>query len=200
MLSSYRSLQYSICDSIKKSAQIKTCIGFQITSKLGAKMINRHSQQIRQCHSHFFSSTRSEINIHRKHSYTTVRYKSTNKKPESTASPSKGSIENSNVVPQLSLWQKWIAPRPMPPRKTMKWYMEMALLCTVFSITGTSTMCKFYCIHCQIFSVFQVLNMLNIRMIYQKITNQLILVLFYTCLFSFLSKTNHSLFFDVAIF
>ena len=28
----------------------------------------------------------------------------------------------------------------MPPRNTMKWYGEMILLCTVFGITGSSTM------------------------------------------------------------
>mmetsp|Transcript_30285 Transcript_30285/g.51606 ORF Transcript_30285/g.51606 Transcript_30285/m.51606 type:complete len:114 (+) Transcript_30285:828-1169(+) len=28
----------------------------------------------------------------------------------------------------------------MPPRNTPKWYAEMALLCTVFAITGSSTM------------------------------------------------------------
>jgi hypothetical protein len=28
----------------------------------------------------------------------------------------------------------------MPPRKTFAWYKEMVLICTVFAITGTSTM------------------------------------------------------------
>ena len=36
--------------------------------------------------------------------------------------------------------QKWMAPKEMPPRWTLRWYGEMALLCTVFAITGTSTM------------------------------------------------------------
>ena len=36
--------------------------------------------------------------------------------------------------------QRWMAPKEMPPRWTLRWYGEMALLCTVFAITGTSTM------------------------------------------------------------
>lgn len=39
-----------------------------------------------------------------------------------------------------SFLQKWMAPKEMPPRWTLRWYGEMALLCTVFAITGTSTM------------------------------------------------------------
>lgn len=36
--------------------------------------------------------------------------------------------------------QRWMAPKEIPPRGTMKWYREMTLICTVFAITGTSTM------------------------------------------------------------
>lgn len=36
--------------------------------------------------------------------------------------------------------QRWMAHKEIPPRGTLKWYGEMVLLCTVFAITGTSTM------------------------------------------------------------
>ncbi len=36
--------------------------------------------------------------------------------------------------------QRWMAYKEIPPRGTLKWYGEMTLLCTVFAITGTSTM------------------------------------------------------------
>mmetsp|Transcript_29477 Transcript_29477/g.35057 ORF Transcript_29477/g.35057 Transcript_29477/m.35057 type:complete len:218 (-) Transcript_29477:8-661(-) len=39
-----------------------------------------------------------------------------------------------------SVLQRWMAPRDMPPRGTVKWYAEMVLICTVFAVTGTSTM------------------------------------------------------------
>ena len=36
--------------------------------------------------------------------------------------------------------QWWMSPKEIPPRWTFKWYGEMVLICTVFAITGTSTM------------------------------------------------------------
>lgn len=39
-----------------------------------------------------------------------------------------------------SFLQRFLAPKPMPPRNTPRWYAEMVLICTVFAITGTSTM------------------------------------------------------------
>mmetsp|Transcript_28088 Transcript_28088/g.81194 ORF Transcript_28088/g.81194 Transcript_28088/m.81194 type:complete len:212 (-) Transcript_28088:150-785(-) len=39
-----------------------------------------------------------------------------------------------------SFLQRWMAPKEMPPRWTLRWYGEMVLICTVFAITGTSTM------------------------------------------------------------
>jgi hypothetical protein len=38
------------------------------------------------------------------------------------------------------MWQRFLAPKEMPERNTFAWYKEMALICTVFGITGTSTM------------------------------------------------------------
>ena len=42
-------------------------------------------------------------------------------------------------APQTFL-QRWMAPKEIPPRNTPRWYAEMLLICTVFAITGTSTM------------------------------------------------------------
>jgi len=39
-----------------------------------------------------------------------------------------------------SLSQRWMAPKEIPPKGTLNWYGEMTLICTVFAITGTSTM------------------------------------------------------------
>jgi len=36
--------------------------------------------------------------------------------------------------------QRWMAPKEIPPRWTTAWYREMVLICTVFAITGSSTM------------------------------------------------------------
>lgn len=37
-------------------------------------------------------------------------------------------------------WNRFIGPKEMPPRWTPRWYGEVMLICTVFAITGTSTM------------------------------------------------------------
>ena len=34
----------------------------------------------------------------------------------------------------------WLSAKEIPPRYTPKWYIEMLLICTVFGITGSSTM------------------------------------------------------------
>ena len=39
-----------------------------------------------------------------------------------------------------TFFQRWMAPKEMPQKGTLSWYGEMVLLCTVFAITGTSTM------------------------------------------------------------
>lgn len=38
------------------------------------------------------------------------------------------------------MWNRFIGPKEMPPRWTAAWYREMVLVCTVFAITGSSTM------------------------------------------------------------
>lgn len=39
-----------------------------------------------------------------------------------------------------TMMQRWLGPKEMPVRGTFQWYREMVLLCTVFAITGSSTM------------------------------------------------------------
>jgi len=41
----------------------------------------------------------------------------------------------------LKGWLQWfLGPKPMPERHTFAWYREVTLICTVFAITGSSTM------------------------------------------------------------
>ncbi len=61
---------------------------------------------------------------------------SNNKLPPSNTT---GSSTNTETTKQTFL-ERFLAPKPMPPRWTPKWYGEMVLICTVFGITGTSTM------------------------------------------------------------
>lgn len=44
------------------------------------------------------------------------------------------------TITKPNFWVRWTAPREMPPRYTLRWYGEVVLICTVFGITGTSTM------------------------------------------------------------
>lgn len=38
-------------------------------------------------------------------------------------------------------WLQWfLGPKPMPERYTFAWYREMTLICTVFAVTGSSTL------------------------------------------------------------
>lgn len=40
----------------------------------------------------------------------------------------------------LLWWKRFLGPKPMPVRYTKEWYYEVTLICTVFAITGSSTM------------------------------------------------------------
>jgi hypothetical protein len=66
-----------------------------------------------------------------------------------TNKPSNNPIKKENVGIESSsihsssngtFLQRWLAHKEIPPRGTLKWYGEMVLICTVFAITGTSTM------------------------------------------------------------
>jgi hypothetical protein len=40
----------------------------------------------------------------------------------------------------MTFWQKFLAPKPMPERYSATWWREIVLICTVFAITGSTTM------------------------------------------------------------
>ncbi len=42
--------------------------------------------------------------------------------------------------PVSKFWTSFLGPKPMPERWSAAWYREMVLICTVFAITGSSTM------------------------------------------------------------
>mmetsp|Transcript_13023 Transcript_13023/g.30703 ORF Transcript_13023/g.30703 Transcript_13023/m.30703 type:complete len:229 (+) Transcript_13023:129-815(+) len=51
--------------------------------------------------------------------------------------------DSTSKLPQRSFsefWKSYSKPKPMPDRWSAAWYQEMALICTVFAITGSSTM------------------------------------------------------------
>ncbi|KAL7481248.1 hypothetical protein ACHAW6_006922 [Cyclotella cf. meneghiniana] len=57
------------------------------------------------------------------------------------ATTSAASNGNTHSRPTTATFlQNFLGPKPMPPRHTPKWYREMILICTVFAITGSSTM------------------------------------------------------------
>jgi len=60
----------------------------------------------------------------------------TSTKKEKIVSPS----SSPGDTKQTTFLQRFLGPKEIPPRGTLKWYGEMALLCTVFAITGSSTM------------------------------------------------------------
>lgn len=53
---------------------------------------------------------------------------------------SKEAITKAEKVVEENILQRFLGPKIMPERGTTQWYREMVLLCTVFAITGTSTM------------------------------------------------------------
>ena len=77
------------------------------------------------------SITASKL-LHRAHSSSSGRLKKGDSQP--TTKGSGGPKSNTTFL------QRWMAPREMPPRWTLRWYGEMVLICTVFAITGSSTM------------------------------------------------------------
>mmetsp|Transcript_13004 Transcript_13004/g.19813 ORF Transcript_13004/g.19813 Transcript_13004/m.19813 type:complete len:188 (+) Transcript_13004:166-729(+) len=64
-----------------------------------------------------------------------------NNKPKRRQQPFSSSSNKQTQTQNNQTWyQYWTAPVEIPPRYTLKWYGEMTLLCTVFAITGSSTM------------------------------------------------------------
>jgi hypothetical protein len=55
---------------------------------------------------------------------------------EAADGPSAATVETGSQT----WFQRFLAPKEIPPRGTLKWYLEMLLITTVFGVTGTSTM------------------------------------------------------------
>ena len=57
-------------------------------------------------------------------------------------SKAKQDVNNGSAAAEESttFLQRFLAPKVMPERNTPRWYLEMTLICTVFAITGSSTM------------------------------------------------------------
>ena len=68
-----------------------------------------------------------------------LRRNLTTGKPEGKAVVKEASSSTKNKD-SSSFLQRFLGPKEMPPRWTFTWYREMVLLCTVFAITGSSTM------------------------------------------------------------
>lgn len=66
----------------------------------------------------------------------------TNKSSNNPIKKENVGIESSSIHSSSNgtFLQRWLAHKEIPPRGTLKWYGEMVLICTVFAITGTSTM------------------------------------------------------------
>eukprot|EP00980_Cylindrotheca_fusiformis_P016756 scaffold5048_cov121-Cylindrotheca_fusiformis.AAC.7 len=71
---------------------------------------------------------------------TTRRLFTTNKTPSGSNQAKEAISEEAQKSAISRAWQKFIGPKPMPERWTLPWYREVALICTVFAITGSSTM------------------------------------------------------------
>lgn len=78
------------------------------------------------------------IRQQQKHNVNTFRFKMTQ---NSKVSPNESIGESVKTAEKQSTFlQRYMAHKEIPPRNTAKWYFEMVLICTVFAITGTSTM------------------------------------------------------------
>ena len=64
----------------------------------------------------------------------------TNPKSTITEATKSGSKSEPPVSSFSQFWKSFMGPKPMPERWTAAWYREMTLVCTVFAITGSSTM------------------------------------------------------------
>ena len=64
-------------------------------------------------------------------------FTSNNKVPNQSTTPTTDSSSTSSFT---KFWKNFTGPKPMPERWTLPWYKEMVLICTVFAITGSSTM------------------------------------------------------------
>ena len=80
-------------------------------------------------------------NSNRNKSTTQTKTTTTTATNGSSSSPSSSSSSPPSFREMLSSkWKQFLGPKPMPERWTVAWYKEVTLICTVFAITGSSTM------------------------------------------------------------
>ena len=86
------------------------------------------------------SRSSTQVNLVRRDASSSyLRRNLTTGKPEAEAVAKEASSSAKNKG-SSSFLQRFLGPKEMPPRWTFTWYREMVLLCTVFAITGSSTM------------------------------------------------------------
>lgn len=88
-------------------------------------------------------SPRMEYSLELLKKYSVRRFSSSGgmKSPKrSVISGTKDSTSREPVMPFSQFLKSYLQPKPMPDRWSSAWYREMALICTVFAITGSSTM------------------------------------------------------------
>lgn len=96
-----------------------------------------HSSKLKAASSSLGLTFRA-IRQQQKHNVNTYRFKMSQ---NSKVSPNESIGKSIKTVEKQSTFlQRYMAHKEIPPRNTAKWYFEMVLICTVFAITGTSTM------------------------------------------------------------
>jgi hypothetical protein len=85
----------------------------------------------------YFPKSRGNVNNSRRTLTSKSTSAGTSKLGEKTAEKTTVGVKQQT---QPSFMSKWMGHKEIPPKGTLKWYGEMVLICTVFAITGTSTM------------------------------------------------------------
>lgn len=117
---------------------------------------SRRNNDLHRCYSILLQPARTRIgsNVFPRNSTAPINFrrrllsgtKDSNRNPQtvveesSSASAGKVSTSSSNTSSFKSFWIWYLGPKEMPERWTLPWYREMVLICTVFAITGSSTM------------------------------------------------------------
>mmetsp|Transcript_18865 Transcript_18865/g.21616 ORF Transcript_18865/g.21616 Transcript_18865/m.21616 type:complete len:213 (-) Transcript_18865:25-663(-) len=88
-----------------------------------------------QTWSRYISSPHKNINASQK-----SLCRNFSKGTSSTREGAKTVEKASKQINKSTFLQRFLGPKEMPEKGTFQWYREMCLLCTVFAITGSSTM------------------------------------------------------------
>ena len=101
-----------------------------------AQQSNRSFHKYRD--THFSTSPRTNSNLESIKLRVTRRFLSTGGAKPGQSKPK--TLSEAPVSPFSKFWKSFLGPKPMPERWSAAWYREMVLICTVFAITGSSTM------------------------------------------------------------